>query len=209
MQTKRGNGSVCERSPLALLLIDVINRLDFNGGDKLLESAMPMAHRLAALKKKAKTLGIPAIYVNDNFGRWKSDFRNIVDKCLSADVPGRPLAEVLKPEPDDYFVLKPKHSGFFGTPLSILLEYLGTNTLIVTGIAGNNCVLFTAHDAYLRNFRLIVPRDCIASETEQENTKAIDQMRRILKASVPVSSQVRLSRLLKNEEKLKKVSHYE
>jgi nicotinamidase-related amidase len=114
-----------------------------------------------------------------------------------------------KPEETTNFVLKPKHSGFFGTPLSILLEYLRTNTLIVTGIAGNNCVLFTAHDAYLRNFRIIVPRDCIASETEQENTKAIDQMRRILKASVPVSSQVRLSRLLKNEEKLKKVSHYE
>jgi nicotinamidase-related amidase len=78
MQTKRGNGSVCESSPLALLLIDVIHGLDFDGGEKLLESAMPMAHRLAALKKKAKTLGIPAIYVNDNFGRWKSDFRNIV-----------------------------------------------------------------------------------------------------------------------------------
>ena len=106
--------------------------------------------------------------------------------------------ELLRPETDDYFVLKPKQSGFFGTPFSILLEYLQAKTLILTGVAGNSCVLFTAHDAYLRNFRIIVPPDCIASETKRDNLEAIDQMRRVLKADTQVSTKIRFPRLLKS-----------
>jgi nicotinamidase-related amidase len=116
---------------------------------------------------------------------------------LAADAPGRRIVEALRPEVDDYFVLKPKQSGFFGTPLSILLEYLQARTLILTGVAGNNCILFTAHDAYLRNFQIIVPPDCIASETKRDNLEAIDQMRRVLKADTRVSTKIRFSRLLK------------
>ena len=94
-------------------------------------------------------------------------------------------------------MLKPKQSGFFGTPLSILLEYLQARTLILTGVAGNNCVLFTAHDAYLRNLQIIVPSDCIASETKRRNSEAIKQMGLVLKADTPVSTKIRFSRLLK------------
>jgi len=158
------NGSVSGFASVALVLIDVINRMDFEGGGKLVRFAIPMARRLAVLKRRAKSKGIPAIYVNDNFGRWKSDFKTVVDQCLTGDAPGRRIVELLKPEPDDYFVLKPRHSGFFGTPLATLLKYLQARTLILTGVAGNNCVLFTAHDAYLRDFRIIVPSDCVASE---------------------------------------------
>jgi nicotinamidase-related amidase len=195
------NGSVSERSAVVLVLIDVINRLDFEGGEKLVEFALPMARRIVALKKRAKARGIPAIYVNDNFGRWKSDFKTVVDRCLSDDSPGRRLVELLRPETDDYFVLKPKQSGFFGTPLSILLEYLQARTLILTGVAGNNCVLFTAHDAYLRNLQIIVPSDCIASETKRYNSEAIKQMGRVLKADTQVSTKIRLSRLVEPPKK--------
>ena len=98
--------------------------------------------------------------------------------------------ELLRPEKDDYFVLKPKHSGFFSTSLDILLEYLGTKTVILTGLAANICVLFTANDAYMRDFNLIVPRDCVASNTEEENAYALDQMNKILKADIRPSAEI-------------------
>src|ERR1044072_674479 len=117
------HGNVPDKAAVALLLIDVINDLDFESGEELLKHALPMAKRIAQLKKRARQAGIPAIYVNDNFGRWQSDFNKLLTHCLEEDVCGRPLAEILKPDEDDYFVLKPKHTGFFSTALDTLLEY--------------------------------------------------------------------------------------
>src|SRR5262249_9410567 len=118
------HGNAPDKSDVALLLIDVINDLEFEGGDALLQQAVPLVATIAALKPCAKALGIPVIYVNDNFGRWRSDFKAQVDHCLKDGVRGRPLAEALRPEKDDYFVLKPKHSGFYSTSLAILLDHL-------------------------------------------------------------------------------------
>ena len=190
------HGSVPETSPVALLLIDVINDLEFDGAERLLEYAVPMANRIAALKRRAKRAGVPAIYANDNFGRWKSDFRLVVRHCLDDGVRGEPIARILKPDDDDYFVLKPKHSAFYATTLDVLLRYLGTATVIVTGIAGNICVLFSANDAYMRDYNLVVPRDCVASNSEEENTHALDQNQRVLKADIGPSESLDLDRLL-------------
>ena len=144
------HGSVPEKSPVALLLIDVINDMDFEGSESLVQQAVPMARRIAALKQRTKAAGVPAVYVNDNLGRWQSDFRSVVRHCLEDGVPGEETARILKPEDDDYFVLKPKHSAFYATTLDTLLAYLGTHTLIMAGIAGNICILFSANDAYMR-----------------------------------------------------------
>ncbi|MEA2238138.1 MAG: hypothetical protein QOC81_2862 [Thermoanaerobaculia bacterium] len=186
------HGSVPEKCEVALLLIDVINDMEFEGAEALVEQAVPMAHRLAELKRKAKAAGIPAIYVNDNFGRWKSDFRRVVAHCLEDGVRGEEVARILQPDDDDYFVLKPKHSAFFATTLDTLLSYLGASTLILTGIAGNICILFSANDAYMRDFNVIVPADCVVSNTEDENQHALDQMRAVLKADISVSTDLDL-----------------
>jgi len=180
----RGNlhGEEVRSSAVALLLIDVINDLAFEEGEDLLRQALPMARRIAELRKRATDCGLPVIYANDNFGRWRSDFRTQVEHCLEDDVLGRPLAEILRPGPDDYFVLKPRHSAFYATPLELLLKHLQVRTLILTGIAGNNCVFFTASDAYLREFRVIVPHDCVASNTPEDNERSLTQMRQVLKA---------------------------
>lgn len=193
-QDLRGNAP--DKAAAALLLIDVINDLDFTDSDRLLRFALPMAERLAALRKRARAAGAPVIYVNDNFGRWRSDFRAQVEHCLGDGVPGRPLAELLCPARDDYFVLKPKHSAFYSTTLDILLRYLEVNTVIVTGIAGNICVLFTANDVYMRDYRLIVPRDCIASNSAELNDSAIEQMRTVLKADTRSSADLDFQQLL-------------
>ena len=183
-------GSAPDKSDVALLLIDVINALEFPEADCLVERAVPMAHRIAALKKRAKAAGVPAVYVNDNFGRWRSDFRAQVRHCLEDGTLGRPIVELLRPEHDDYFVLKPKHSGFFSTTLDILLDHLEAKTVILTGMAANICVLFTANDAYMRDFRLWVPRDCVASNSEEENNHALEQMRQVLKADIRPSTEI-------------------
>jgi nicotinamidase-related amidase len=178
------HGNAPDKADTALLLIDVINDLEFPEGDQLLEHAMPMARVLALLKRQAKQQGVPAIYVNDNFGRWRSDFRSQVEHCLHDGVRGQPIVELLRPEEDDYFVLKPKHSGFYSTALDILLQYLETKVLIITGMAANICVLFTANDAYMRDFKLLVPKDCVASNTTEINREALAEMQRVLKADI-------------------------
>jgi nicotinamidase-related amidase len=172
----------------ALLLIDVINDLAFEGSEPLVEQAEGMATRLAALKRRTARAGIPSIYVNDNFGQWRSDFRKTVAHCTSARSPGRRVSRRLRPHASDYFVLKPKHSGFYDTTLETLLESLKIQRVIVTGIAGNICVLFTANDAYMRGFGVIAPADCIVSNDVGDNAHALRQIQRVLKGRVAEST---------------------
>lgn len=193
------HGYVLDESPVALLLIDVINDLEFDGGKDLLKHALPMAERLAALKRRAKTARVPAVYVNDNFGRWQSNFDRVVMHCLEGGVRGEPIARLLRPEEDDYFVLKPKHSGFFSTVLDTLLEYLRPKTLVLTGLTADNCVLFTASDAYLRDFHLLVPADCVASIRPDDNAGALAHMRRVLKADTRLSTELDLEALARRD----------
>lgn len=191
------HGNVPETCSVALLLIDVINDLEFEGSEALVGQVMPMARRIAELKRRAREAGIPVIYVNDNFGRWKSDFRRVVEHCLHDGVKGEELVRILQPGEDDYFVLKPKHSAFYATTLDILLTYLGARTLIFTGIAGNICILFSANDAYMRDYHLIVPADCTVSNTVEENDHALEEIRTVLKADITESAQLDLRRLLR------------
>lgn len=178
----------------ALLLIDVINDLAFAGSEPLIAQAEPMALRLVRLKRKAAAAGVPVIYINDNFGQWRSDFRQTVAHCTSASSPGRRVSRRLRPSGRDYFVLKPKHSGFFDTTLDTLLDALRIRRLVLTGIAGNICVLFTANDAYMRELKLFVPSDCIVSNTAEENEHALRQMHDVLKANVTPSTALSFGR---------------
>jgi len=180
---------------VALLIIDAINDLEFPGGAGMLPRAVRMARNLAALKQRTTALGIPTVYVNDNFGRWRSDFRRIVAHCLDENVRGRPVVELLVPDENDYFVLKPKHSGFYNTTLDLLLEYLHVETLILAGMATDVCVLFTAADAYMRDMRVIVARDCVTALTPTAHRSALAQMRAVLKAETVSSRTLDLKRL--------------
>ena len=184
-----------DKAAAALLLIDVVNDLEFDGGENLLPHALAMAKALAALKHRVKAHGIPVIYANDNFGRWRSEFPKIVEHCLQAAMRGRPVVSQLRPDEDDYFILKPKHSAFFQTNLEILLDYLGAKTLILTGMAGDICVLFSANDAYMRDFRIYIPSDCTASESNERNREALSLMKRVLKADISLSTDLKLEQM--------------
>lgn len=176
----------------AFLLIDVINEMDFPDCRKLLKYAVPAAAKIAALRKRLKAHGVPIIYVNDNFGQWRSDFPSQVRRCLEPECAGRIVAEQLVPEEDDYFVLKPRHSGFFSTSLDVLLQFLEVDTLVLAGFAADICVLYTANDAFMREYSLIVPSDCVASETVAGTDHALEHMRTRLRARVIQSRSLRV-----------------
>ena len=182
------HGSAPDNSPVALLIIDMINAFDFEGADRMLRRSVDAAKGIAQLKQRARQVHVPPVYVNDNFGRWRSDFHQILEHVLES--PGREIARLLEPQPEDYFVLKPKHSGFQFTTLGVLLEHLGAKRLVLTGVAGDFCVLFTAHDAYMRDYRLVVPADCMASLTEERDRYALAHMAEVTKADVRPSSEV-------------------
>lgn len=182
-------------SGTALVIIDMINDLEFPGGEDIYEPALAAAKRIRRLKERAKALSIPVIYVNDNFGRWRSDFREAVQRCLTTDVRGRMLAELLEPDPDDYFVLKPKHSAFYATTFETLLTYLGCKRLVLTGISGNMCVQFTACDAYMRDYYVHVPEDCTASNSAEANRDSLNYIEQVLKADTTRSENLELGRL--------------
>jgi nicotinamidase-related amidase len=189
------HGSAPDNHHTALLLIDVINDFEFPRGDELFSQALLIAPNIAELKRRARAAGIPAVYVNDNFGRWQSNFDQLVKHCLHDRVRGQAFVEQLKPDPDkDYFVLKPKHSAFYQTPLDLLLKHLGAERLILTGVSTNSCVLFTAADAYMRDLELIVPNDCSAACSSQEHNAAMEQIKCMLKANVSPSTQIDLAK---------------
>ena len=173
----------------------MINDLEFEGGDRLIAPALVMARALVKLKRRCRQAGIPTIYVNDNAGKWREDQRTIVARCLGARVRGRPVVELLAPVEEDYFVIKPKHSAFFATPLDTLLDYLGARTLILTGIGTDLCVLFTANDAYMRDYQLLVPPDCVAAIDPEEGAHALGRMHAILEADTRLSTDLDLEKI--------------
>ena len=184
------HGNVPDMAHTGLLIIDMINEFSFPDATTMFQAIIGMAERIAALKRRVKGAGYPVIYVNDNFGKWQSDFRKVVARCLEEPCRGKEVTKILSPEEDDYFVLKPKHSGFYATPLELLLTYLNVRRLILTGVAGNSCVLHTAADAYMREFELSVPSDCVLSTNARANTAALEHMATMLKTDVRLSSEL-------------------
>ncbi|WP_018921817.1 cysteine hydrolase family protein [Salsuginibacillus kocurii] len=189
-------GHVPDTSTVALLFIDFINDLEFVDGEKLYPHALEAAKKAAALKQQAKDHNIPVIYVNDNYGRWQSNFEQIIQHCLQKEMRGSSIVSYLEPDREDYFVLKPQFSGFFFTPLELLLEYLDVKTLIIAGVATNMCVQFTANDAYMRKYDLIIPEDCSASNTNEDHNFAIRHLQDVLKADTTPQAELDMPQII-------------
>ncbi len=191
------HGSAPDSCAVVLVLVDVINDFEFPGGAELLRAARTVAPRLARLKARAERVGVPCIYANDNFGRWRSDFSAQVQHCTRDGARGRTVVEQLAPTARDYFVLKPKHSAFYQTCLGLLLEHLGARTLILAGFSTDSCVSMTATDAYVRGYSLVIPRDVTAARTKANHAGALAFMRSALGARTPTASAVNFRRLIR------------
>ena len=174
----------------ALLIIDVINHFHFDHGSDLLKQSLHFLPSLLQLKRRAREKKLPIIYINDHYNLWQADFKKIISHCTTED--NEYFLSQIKPNEDDYFLIKPKHSAFYGTALNTLLFQLHINHLIITGVAGNICVLFTANDAYMRDYKLSCPRDCIASVNQQDNLYALTMMKNVLGANLTESEKLSL-----------------
>lgn len=181
------------RTKYALLILDMMNTFDFRDGNKLLPYAFSCSKKILSLKKRCHKNKIPVIYVNDNFGKWKSNWKEIYELCSDKSSKGQKIANLMKPSKEDYFVLKPKHSAFYSTNLDVLLNDLKVNTLIITGIAGNICVMFTVNDAHMREYQIIIPKDCIASNTKSDNTYALHHFENVFNLKTTLSTSLKLS----------------
>jgi nicotinamidase-related amidase len=189
------HGNAPDRSGVVLLLIDVVNDLSFPGNEQLVRRSEKLGKAISHLKQRCKRAGIPAIYVNDNHGKWRSDFASVLRHCLRPEAPGRAMVSLLAPDASDYVILKPKHSAFFGTTLEIILQYIGAHTIILAGLTTNACIMLTAGDLYVRDFRIIVPTDCVAALTENDQRQFLQLMKNNYGVRATPSSKLRLSDL--------------
>jgi len=174
-----------DRDATALLIVDMINPFDFKGADRLAPKAANAARVIASLRGRMEEAGMPVVYVNDNFGEWHSEKSRLVERALDrcCDV-----TRIVKPRPDDYFIIKPQFSGFYATNLPVLLPKLGVSRLILTGIATDICILFTAADAHMRDYALWVPEDAVAAEEDERGRWALAIMRESMSAETRPTS---------------------
>lgn len=183
-----GDGSLLEKSPTVLLLVDFINPLDFPGSEDLAPSALAAARATARLKRRLERDGVTCIYANDNYGVWRSEFRDILAMCKERPGPAGDIARLLAPAQADLAILKPRHSAFFGTPLDLMLTQMHAKTLVIVGLAADICVQLTAMDASLRGYRLRIPNDCTAAETDEAKRACMEYLKRVLRADTRRSS---------------------
>lgn len=189
---KRKAGRIAaDRSEAALLIIDMISDFRFEEATPLLRRLPPVVRGIAALKEQARGRGIPIVYVNDNFGRWQSDLAGLVKHCTTAGAPGAQLVRQLAPTDQDYFILKPRHSGFYASALETLLQHMGARRLILTGVSSHQCVLFTANEAYVREYQLKIPRDCITAPSLRQTRLALQYFDMVLGADTRPAARFR------------------
>jgi len=176
------------------LILDLISEWRFPDADKLLPRALATAPRVASLIARCRRAGVPIIYGNDNYGRWRSDLRQVVRSSLAGGGDGARITTMIGPRDDDYFVLKPKHSAFFGTPLDLLLQHLSVRRLLLAGVASDQCVMATAMDARMRDYEVVVVGDCVASQTVARNRRALEHFQIALAIHTTRASGIRLPR---------------
>lgn len=172
----------------ALLIIDMINPFDFEGGDAVRRAAEPVARTLAALRQAADAADVPTIYVNDNFGQWHSEKSRLVEHARPSLADG-----AIEPRERDYFIIKPQFSGFYSTNLAVLLPKLGVRRLILTGVATEICVLFTAGDAHMRDYALWVPEDGVVAIDPDQGAGALAIMRSVIGAETASTRSLKLA----------------
>jgi nicotinamidase-related amidase len=185
--------------PVALLLIDVLTTFQFPDGDAILRGALKMRDALVKMKVRARKAGIPVLYVNDNFGDWRSEKEVLMGRCLEAK--GAHFVRPLLPDSEDYFILKPMHSGFYMTPLEVLLQHLEVETLILTGLTSNSCISITAHDANMRGFDIYIPKDCSCARNTKEHIQALAQLEAMAGANLQRSTSLELPSLISGARK--------
>ncbi|WP_372349087.1 isochorismatase family cysteine hydrolase [Streptomyces sp. KL116D] len=172
----------------ALIVIDMINTYDHDDADLLLPASRAVVPVVVDLIDRARAADVPVIYVNDNFGQWRSHHGELLDTALSG--PHADLVEPIRPDDRSLFVVKARHSIFYETPLSYLLTQLGIGHVVLCGQVTEQCVLYSALDAHIRHLRVTVPHDATAAIHPELAGPALEMMRRNMGARVVEAARV-------------------
>ena len=170
------------RMSSALVVIDMLNAYDFDDADKLAESVREVLPNIRALLDRAREEDVPIVYVNDNYGHWNSSADELLETARRGRFPD--LVEEIAPEDDAKFVIKGRHSIFYGTPMEYLLKELEVDRLVLTGQVTEQCILYSALDAYIRDIDVAVPRDAVAHIHEDLAEGALKMMETNMSADV-------------------------
>lgn len=166
----------------ALIIIDMLNPYEHDDAQPLMKSARAILPALADLVAGAVDREIRIGYVNDNYGDWSAGRREIVERALAGADPT--LVEPILPAEDSWFVVKARHSIFYQTPLEYLLRQSGAGRLILAGQVTEQCVLYSALDAYVRHFEVVIPRDAVAHIHEDLAGAALRMMETNMRAHI-------------------------
>ena len=172
----------------ALVVIDMINTYDHEDAERLRESAKRVVPVIADLVDRARQADAPIIYVNDNFGQWRSDQDALVESALGGEHAS--LVEPIVPDEDSMFVVKARHSIFYETPLEYLLRQEAIDDIVLTGQATEQCILYSALDAHIRHIPVVVPRDAVAHIDEDLAEAALRMMETNMDAGVVDATEV-------------------
>ncbi|MER7765233.1 isochorismatase family cysteine hydrolase [Streptomyces sp. NPDC097619] len=172
----------------ALVVIDMLNTYEHEDAEVLVRSVREALPGIRTLLGRARAAGAPVVYVNDNFGRWRSHHGEILDAALA----GRhaDLVEPIAPDEDSLFVVKARHSAFFETPLSYLLDRLDISRVVLCGQVTEQCVLYSALDAHIRHLRVTVADDAVAHIDPGLAEAALRMMERNMAADISPSDRV-------------------
>ena len=168
-------------SETVLLVVDMLNTYRHPDADRLatgVAKAIEPISRLVATAQAREDVDV--VYVNDNYGDFSAGREDLVDAALHGERPD--LVESLIPEPDCAFLQKVRHSAFYSTSLGYLLGQLGTRRVIVAGQVTEQCILYTALDAYVRHFDLVLPVDAVAGIDPDLGAAALRMMERNMRA---------------------------
>jgi nicotinamidase-related amidase len=178
MSASRQNGG----GRTALLVIDMLNAYEHEDADRLAASAEQVVPAIARMIERARGSDAAIVYVNDNYGDWSSSAQELTEQVLGGRRPD--LVEPLVPPDGASFVIKPRHSAFFQTPLEYLLQRERIGRLVLTGQATEQCILYSALDAYVRHFEVVVPADCVAHIHPHLAEAALEMMRTNMRAEI-------------------------
>ena len=171
----------------ALVIVDMLNPYEHPEADRLAERVAKALPGVVELRDRAEQAEIPVIYVNDNYGDWNSSAQELAEAAMSGEHPE--LVEPVLPGEGHSFVIKARHSVFYETPLEYLLDQMGVDRLIFAGQVTEQCILYSALDAYVRHFRVVVPTDAVAAIYDHLAEAAREMMERNLSAELCMAAE--------------------
>ena len=174
----------------AVIVVDMLNPYDHEDADDLIDSVEGVVEPIAGLVERATEQGIEVIYVNDNYGDWNSSQEELAEAALNGR--RRDLVEPILPPGDADFVIKARHTIFYMTPLEYLLGQKEIDHIILTGQVTEQCILYSALDAYVRHYEVSVPCDGVAHIHEHLATAALEMMERNMDADITSCADMRL-----------------